>query len=145
MSPRTSQVSPTPTGANGAAQAIDEKVEAEMTRILYRSAGFGLFSNVILVMILVGMNAGAARSLASVPLSYRLYVLTTFAPLVLQFLLLPDGPGWMFVGITITYAVFLLNTAKLHHADLRQLWRLIFENETLVSTLSDAKEEAEAA
>ena len=39
-------------------------------------------------------------------------------------------------AITITYALFLLHTARLHHADLRQLWRLIFENESLVVTHS---------
>src|SRR5436190_2438375 len=32
--------------------AIGQKVEAEMTRLLYRSAGFGLFSNVVLALIL---------------------------------------------------------------------------------------------
>ena len=35
------------------APAIDRKVEAEMTRLLYRSAGFGLFSNVALALVLV--------------------------------------------------------------------------------------------
>ena len=35
------------------ATAVDQKVEAEMTRILYRSAGFGLFSNFALALILV--------------------------------------------------------------------------------------------
>ena len=32
---------------------IGRKVEAEMTRLLYRSAAFGLFSNFILAVILV--------------------------------------------------------------------------------------------
>src|SRR5262245_35314909 len=32
---------------------IADKVEAEMTRLLYRSAGFGLFSNFILGVVLV--------------------------------------------------------------------------------------------
>jgi two-component system, sensor histidine kinase len=41
--------------------------------------------------------------------------------------------------------LFLLNTASLHHADLRKLWRLIFENEELVTTLSAEKDRAEAA
>src|SRR3954463_8834384 len=35
------------------AQSIDRKVEAEMTRLLYRSAGFGLFSNFVLALVLV--------------------------------------------------------------------------------------------
>jgi two-component system, sensor histidine kinase len=211
-------------------RAIAERVDAEMTRLLYRSAGFGLFSNVVLalvlvaatftaqppslhipwlglillvslgrlglniafartnptlaehtfwrqtfvlgvavagfiwglagwfyfdpdrpvaqlllVMILAGMNAGAARSLASVPISYRIYVLATLTPLLLRFLTLPETGGWLLALITVTYALFLLKTAKMHHADLQRLWRLIFENEALVTTLSEAKEQAEAA
>jgi CheY-like chemotaxis protein/nitrogen-specific signal transduction histidine kinase len=41
--------------------------------------------------------------------------------------------------------LFLINTAWLHYADLRKLFGLIFENEELVTTLSDAKTRAEAA
>ena len=212
-----------------ASPAIARLVEAEMTRLLYRSAGFGLFSNaalavilivgthiaaphplhwpwlalialvsaarqvlnvafaraqpapeqlafwrtafiagtvvsgvawgaagwmffgngelvprVLLIFILAGMNAGAARSLASVPLCYRLYVLATLGPLGVRFATGPDA-SWTLPLITATYSLFLLNTAKLHHADLLRLWRLIFENERLVVTLSEAKEKAEAA
>ncbi|MSU48566.1 MAG: hypothetical protein EXS37_05635 [Opitutus sp.] len=219
---------PTTTSPENA--TIDQKVEAEMTRLLYRSAGFGLFSNFILaailvagtfqvhalslhvawfgaivlvtagrvalnsaftranapierhlawrqafsagvgvaglvwgtagwfyfnttellprlllVCILVGMNAGAARSLASVPLSYRIYVLATLGPLLVRFITLPDRNAWALDLITVTYVLFLLKTANLHHADIRTLWRLIYENETLVDTLSAEKERAEAA
>jgi signal transduction histidine kinase/ActR/RegA family two-component response regulator len=223
--------SPAPLATSVASNfSIDERVEAEMTRLLYRSAGFGLFSNVVLAFILVagtiayhpatlqvpwlaslllvslgrlglnlafartnppitslrnwrrafslgltvagfiwgaagwlyfegdellprmllvfilaGMNAGAARSLASVPLVYRIYVCATLAPLLLRFLTLSDPGGWTLAVITVTYALFLINTARLHYTDLRQLWRLIFENETLVTTLSRAKENAEAS
>jgi signal transduction histidine kinase len=41
--------------------------------------------------------------------------------------------------------LFLLNTARLHHQDLRRQFSLIFENEELVATLSDAKRRAETA
>ncbi len=220
-------------GASAAASPeIEAKVEAEMTRLLYRSAGFGLFSNVVLAVVLVagtftvyplrqhvawlgallavsagrwalnrafalrqpeaaalpawrrafivgvavagvlwgvagwlyfgthallplllvafiiaGMNAGAARSLAAVLWSYRIYVAATLGPVCVRFLTLPGAElgGWLLALITVTYALFLINTARLHHADLRRLWRLIFENETLVGTLSEAKEQAEAA
>jgi two-component system, sensor histidine kinase len=232
MASSPSVVQPGRSSAEAAGGAsIDQQVEAEMTRILFRSASFGLYSNVVLglllvvgtldahsmahlhapwfalllvvsaarfglnraflrvdpalsalsgwrnaficglvlaaavwglagwfyfhttqplprmllVMILVGMNAGAARSLASVPLSYRIYVGLTFLPLLVRFALIGDKIGWMFVGITLTYAIFLLKTADLHHADLRRMWRLIYENQILVGTLSVAKEEAEAA
>ena len=209
---------------------IDRKVEAEMTRLLYRSAGFGIFSNfvlaailvagtltihplslqvpwfgaialvtlgrwginfafararppadrllpwrnaflvgvgvagfiwgtagwlyfdtnqtvprLLLVFILAGLNAGAARSLAPVPLSYRIYVIATLTPLLVRFATMSESGGWTLALITVTYALFLLNTTKLHYADLRRLWRLIFENEELVVTLSEAKERAEAA
>jgi len=221
---------PSPSSVPGAASAIDQKVEAEMTRLLYRSAGFGLFSNfvlglvlvagtftahpialhgpwlgalilvslgrlglnlsfaranpppgrlhvwrrlflvglvvagliwgiagwlyfssgdflsrLLLLMILCGLNAGAARSLAPVALCYRVYVLATLTPLMVRFITLPEDGGWMLGLATLTYALFLLNTAKLHQTDLRHLWRLIFEHEVLVKTLSEAKEDAEAA
>ncbi len=119
--------------------------------VVWGAAGWYYFATeapharLLLVMILVGLNAGAARSLASVPLSYRIYVAATFSPLMIRFLTYPGGGGWMFTAITVTYAIFLLNTATLHHTDLRRLWQLIYENETLVATLNEAKELAEAA
>lgn len=209
---------------------IDRSVEAEMTRLLYRSAGFGLFSNLalalilvagtfsvhplglhlpwltaiilvsggrwglnlafaraqpppdklpawraafllgvwvagsiwgcagwlyfdvdqllprmLLVFILAGMNAGAARSLASVPIAYQVYVIATLGPLLGRFVTLPESGAWTLAAITVTYGLFLFNTAKLHRADLRQLWRLIFIHQTMVQTLNEAKELAEAS
>ncbi len=216
--------------APSTAAKTSERIEAELTRLLYRSAGFGLFSNFVLALILVagtyqvhparlhllwlgvitlvtlgrwalqvaftranppaeqlaawrayfvvgavaagatwgaagwlyfntgeftprlllviilaGLNAGAARSLASVLLSYRLYLVATLAPLAARFATLDQSGGWSLVLILVTYGIFLHNTARLHHGDLCQLWRLIFENDVLVTTLSAAKEEAEAA
>jgi signal transduction histidine kinase/CheY-like chemotaxis protein len=213
-----------------AASATDEKVDAELTRLLYQSAGFGLFSNFVLALILVagtinvlplsahvtwlslimvvslgrwilnlafrrvrppldqlhrwrnafvigtsvaaviwgstgwfyfasggtlprllvamilmGLNAGAARSLASVPVSYRIYVVATLAPITARFLSQSAESGWILALMTVTYALFLINTARLHHADLRRMWRLIFENEELVATLREAKLRAETA
>ncbi len=209
---------------------IQRKVDAEMTRILYRAANFGLFSNValaavlvagtlsthppslvatwlsaiivvtlariglgaafsrseppverlplwrtgfilatmasgiiwgasgwyffepvaflprlLLVFILAGMNAGAARSLASVPVAYRVYVATTLTPLFFRFLFLHEQGAWTLAVITVTYALFLLNTANLHYKDLQHLWRLVFENERLLESASEAKNRAEAA
>jgi signal transduction histidine kinase len=104
-----------------------------------------LLPRLLLIFILAGMNAGAARSLASVPLSYRLYIFTTLTPLFARFMTLPEEGAWTLGLIVITYSLFLLNTARLHYADLMKLWRLIFENEALVVTLNEAKERAEAA
>lgn len=103
-----------------------------------------LMPSLLLLIILMGLNAGAARSLSSVPLSYRIYVVATMTPMLLRFVIVPDA-GWALALITVTYALFLMNTANLHNTDLRRLWRLIFENEELVSNLNVAKENAEAA
>ncbi len=209
---------------------IARRVEAEMTRLLYRSAGFGLFSNFVLALVLVagiwsyfparltfgwlalifaisagrtilnwafarrpradaetarwrraffagvilagcswglaawlflqttellprclvmlivaGLNAGAARALASVPASYVVYVLATLGPGAAGFFTYRETGSWTLVACTVTYALFLLNTAKLHYQDLRRHFRLIFENDELVTTLSEAKRRAEAA
>jgi signal transduction histidine kinase/ActR/RegA family two-component response regulator len=209
---------------------ISERVEAELTRLLYRSAGFGLYSNFTLalvvaagvwtyfpvrttvtwlavmvlvtlgrallnysfsrrvlrddqlkgwrtlfyvgvvlagvtwgvggwlflhtddllprclvVFVLAGLNAGAARSLASVRLCFVVYILTTLTPATVSFLGFREAGSWTLVAITFTYVLYLLNTARLHHQDLRQHFSLIFENEELVATLSDAKRRAESA
>lgn len=116
--------------------------------LLWGLAGWAFFktddlaSSLLLTMILAGMNAGAARSLASVPSSYRLYVLTTLLPISALFLTMPAG-GWFLFGITITYALFLLRTANMHHGDLVRLHTLIYQNETYVSELQEAKSKAE--
>ena len=216
--------------AEAVREDIDRRVEAEMTRLLYRSAGFGLFSNFALALILVagawtyfpprvtigwlllilvvstaravlnwfffrwaprdhetavwrrlffvglvvagcswgvaawiflqtsdllprclammiiaGMNAGAARSLASVPVCYWVYVLTTMLPGVAAFTTYRESGSWTLIACTLTYALFLINTTRMHYLDLRKLFRLIFENEELVTTLSEAKRRAETA
>ncbi len=221
---------PQATHASVTARGIDFRVEAEMTRLLYRSAGFGLFSNFVLAAVLVagvwsyfparislgwlaavwvisavrlatnfafarraraddglerwrsvfvvevivsglvwgsagwlflnthellpqclavfiiaGMNAGAARSLAPVWWCYSAYLAVTTLPVLARFAQIDLVGSWTLVAITFTYALFLANTARLHQADLRKLYRLIFENEELVGTLSDAKRRAEAA
>jgi signal transduction histidine kinase len=222
--------SPSPPLAESSAVLIDAKVEAELTRLLYRSAGFGLFSNfalsIILVVgaglgtsptlrwswlsaillvstarlvlhtafarrpredaalpawraafgvgvilsgcvwavggwmfldttallprclaafIIVGLNAGAARSLASVRPFCLVYVLTTLAPGALRFATYTEPGSWTLSMITVTYALFLVHTAWLHHSDLRRFYRLIIENEALVADLSQAMRRAEAA
>ena len=104
-----------------------------------------LLPRCLAVFIVGGMNAGAARSLASVRYCYGFYLVVTLAPAVARFLQLDETGSWTLAAITVTYALFLLNTAKLHHADLRKLYRLIYENDELVGTLSDAKRRAEAA
>jgi signal transduction histidine kinase/CheY-like chemotaxis protein len=104
-----------------------------------------LLPRCLVVFILAGLNAGAARSLASVRLCYVAYILTTLTPATLTFISYREPGSWTLVAITFTYVLFLLNTARLHHQDLRRQFSLIFENEELVATLSDAKRRAETA
>jgi signal transduction histidine kinase len=104
-----------------------------------------LLPRCLVVFILAGMNAGAARSLASVRLCYAAYILTTLTPATLTFIEYREPGSWTLVAVTFTYVLFLLNTARFHHQDLRRQFSLIFENEELVATLSDAKRRAETA
>ncbi len=104
-----------------------------------------LLPRCLVAFILAGMNAGAARSLASVRLCYVAYILTTLTPATLSFIAYEERGSWTLVAITFTYVLFLLNTARLQHQDLRRQFALIFENEELVATLSDAKRRAEVA
>jgi signal transduction histidine kinase len=104
-----------------------------------------LLPRCLVLFIVAGLNAGAARSLASVRACYLTYIGLTLAPVCVAFACFPEAGSWALVLITVTYALFLWNTARLHHADLRKLYRLIFENEQLVENLSDAKRRAEAA
>jgi len=99
----------------------------------------------LVMMVIAGMNAGAARSLAPVPVFYGAYVLTTMLPGTAAFTTYKEAGSWALIGSSITYAIFLLNTARLHSLDLRNLFRLIYENEELVTTLSEAKRRAETA
>ena len=217
-----------PTSVGGA--AIESKVEAELTRLLYRSAGFGLFSNFVLALVLfagmwphypsqtlglwlaavfavsglrlgllmrfarkpradeelarwrwwfivgllaagalwgsaswlffdapgllprtlivfsiAGLNAGASRSLAPVSSCYQIYTLATLAPPLVILLLAPQEGSWLLAICITTFALFLLNTSRLHHADLRRFYRTFFENQDLLETLRTAKARAEEA
>ena len=104
-----------------------------------------LLPRCLVVLIISGMNAGAARSLASVRMCYITYVAATLVPGGAAFLAFHEAGSWTLVACTVTYALFLINTARLHYRDLWRLYWLIFENEELVSTLSDAKRRAETA
>jgi len=66
------------------------------------------------------------------------YVITTLVPIVLRFATYPEAGSWTLSLITATYGLFLVHTSWLHHADLRKFYHLIFENEALVASLSEA-------
>jgi signal transduction histidine kinase len=214
----------------GDSAAVGQKVETELTRLLFRSAGFGLYSNFVLSVVLVaglwtyfplrthllwfgavllvsllrlglnlafarrppgaeslphwrlafaagvfaagvlwgvagwiyldtpdvlprclvmfiiaGLNAGASRSLAPVGNCYGLYIATTLVPVSLALVSMPEPGTWTLSLCTVTYALFLLNTTRLHHDDLRKFYGIYFENENLLVTLRAAKLRAEEA
>lgn len=97
------------------------------------------------IIIVAGISAGAARALSPIPWGVRIFIFSTLGTMALKFILLPIPGQWMLTTIVLIYAAYLINMAHNEHADLRRLYRLIFENEELVTTLSAAKERAEAA
>ena len=142
------------------AAPADEALGAWRTRFVSATAAAGavwglggwlflqtndLLPRFLTVLIIAGMNAGAARSLAPVRGCFMIYTAATLGPAAAAFLTFRETGGWTLVACTLTYALFLIHTARLHHGDLRKFIRLIFENEELVTTLSDAKNRAEAA
>jgi hypothetical protein len=64
--------------------------------------------------------------------------LPPLAPVALRFARCTEPGGWTLSMITGAYALFLINTAWLHHSDLRRSYRLIIEHEALVADLSKA-------
>ncbi|OYU98902.1 MAG: hypothetical protein CFE26_26750, partial [Verrucomicrobiales bacterium VVV1] len=105
----------------------------------------GMLQRTLLLFIIAGLNAGASRSLAPVRICYQTYIVTTLAPVFVLLLIAPQPGAWTLAFCTLTYALFLLNTTRLHHADLRKFYRVFFENEELLETLRAAKARAEEA
>ena len=97
------------------------------------------------VIMIAGMSAGAARSLSPEPWCSRIFIALTLGTMGLKFILIPDSGQWMVSAVTLLYGFYLINMSHKEHADLQRIYRLIFENEDLVATLSAAKERAEAA
>jgi signal transduction histidine kinase/CheY-like chemotaxis protein len=99
-----------------------------------------------LIVMVCGMNAGAARSLASVPWLAVVHVIGTMSPLVCRYLQMPEEGGSVVLAcLTVIFGAYLVNMAQHGHTDLERIYRLAFENQELVATLSNAKERAEAA
>ena len=99
----------------------------------------------LLIMIIVGMCAGAVRVLAPWQPANRCYLLTALVPLLVRYLLVGHVVAATMAAVIAVYTVFLIITGRQYHESLRQALRLGFENAELVATLSEAKENAEAA
>ena len=102
------------------------------------------FSSLLVVMMIAGLNAGASRSLASVPISYRIYVVLSITPPSILFFMTGES-GWLLSLVTFAYGLFLVSNARLQHGDLQYLYRLVFENEENLASLQEAKNKAEDA
>ena len=97
------------------------------------------------VIMMAGVSAGAAHALSPIPWCGRIFIFVILGPMALKFVLLPL-PGHLLISTIIgIYAAYLTNMIRHENADQRRLYRLVFENEELVRTLSMAKERAEAA
>jgi two-component system, sensor histidine kinase len=99
----------------------------------------------LIIVVVSGLNAGAVRALAAVPICAYTFVTLTLVPLLVRYMQLPDDGSWAPVCVTVLFMAYLLNMARSENADLCNSRRLMFENEELVRTLSAAKERAEMA
>jgi len=98
-----------------------------------------------MVVLLCGMNAGAARSLASAPWCSAVYVFATMSPLIVRFGQMSDDGGLVLAFLTAAFGAYLVNIAFKGYEDLLRIYRLAYANEELARTLGVAKERAEAA
>ena len=104
-----------------------------------------LLPRTLLLLIIAGMNAGAARSLAPDRSCYLIYPIITLIPLAARcFVSVEDGSRAL-AGCIVIFAVFLISTSRLQHRDLLKLLQLSLERAGLVQRLEAAKEVAEAA
>ena len=99
----------------------------------------------VLIVVIAGINSGAARVLAPTVGGYALFVAVCLLPLLAHTLLLADSTRVVLAVLTVAYALFLIVTARVHHRDLRRTYSLVYENEALIRTLSDAKAQADQA
>ncbi|MBC7366691.1 MAG: hypothetical protein H7343_07740 [Undibacterium sp.] len=119
--------------------------------ILWRAAGWffldtpAALPRCLVMFIIGGLNAGAARSLAAVKSCHIAYVLTTLTPVFILRLTPPEAGMWTLSFCTVTYALFLLNTTWLHHTDLRKCYGAFFESEELLVSPRSAQLRAEEA
>lgn len=104
-----------------------------------------LLSRSLILLIIAGLNAGAARSLASVRACYLAYPVVTLLPIATRCLILPDEGSWMIAGCIAVYGAFLIFTSRTQHHDLIRVLQLSLERAHLAETLEHAKNNAEDA
>ena len=105
----------------------------------------GLLPRSLLILILAGLNAGAARSLAPLPMAFAIFFGLTLVPVIARFLTYSETGSWTLAASAVVYGIFLVQIARLQHQHLRRLHGLYLTNAALVARLATAKERAEAA
>ncbi len=96
------------------------------------------------IFLIAGLNAGAVRSLASVPGCYLAYAFTSLLPVMARFFSLHENGSLMMAISTLMFILFLMKSAHQQHEDQRGLYQLRFENEALVITSDEARLRAES-
>ncbi len=99
----------------------------------------------ILIFVVAGMNAGAARTLASEPLCFLIYAVLSMTPLMARLAEMPERGRWVLLVMLLSNIVFLWRTTLLQRADLLGLYKARFENEALVARLKEEKHRVEVA
>jgi len=99
----------------------------------------------LLIMVILGMTAGGTRVLSPWLPANRVFLLSALCPLMVRCALVGNPVAGTMAVVIAVYAGFLAITGRQNHGSLRHALRLGFENAELVATLSEAKENAEAA
>jgi two-component system, sensor histidine kinase len=122
-----------------------------MTALIWAVAGWcfldtdAILPRLLTIIVLSGMSAGAARALAPLQICGTVFVALVLTPETVRLGMLLHEGGGVVVLVSVMYILYLISMTRQEHADLLRLYRLVFENEELVRTLSEAKERAEAA
>jgi PAS domain S-box-containing protein len=142
---RRSSVSPAEAGRWGTWFTVG----AALSGIAWGAAGIVLFSaestahQVFLAFVLGGMVAGAAVTYSIIMQAFLAYSIPALTPLIIRFFTISDEIHIAMGGMTLYFAVLIYGVAVRVHATALQSLRLRFENSSLISYLTAAKERAE--
>jgi two-component system, sensor histidine kinase len=104
-----------------------------------------LMPRMLVMFVVCGMNAAAARALAPAPVCSTAFTVITLTPLIVRYMQMPHEGIWVLVTITALFIFYLINIAWQDNRERQANFRLLCTNEELVETLQVAKTQAEAA
>lgn len=91
---------------------------------------------IIILLVLGGMAAGAMGTLASFLPAYFLFVFFLFTPVIADKLMTPNLTNYFFVTVIFIYAIILFMQANIIRNVLFKTYVLTFEKDTLIQQLS---------